>query len=364
MSKLFTIAFLLVLFVSACSKNDDPQLNQPPAAFSVSVKQATGADDVVLSWTKAKDPDGDPVTYAVVWKDTLAKNLTDTTYTLKNVGYTATLSGTIVATDSKKATTTSVFSFTTGEYPYTPVPDVNFEKALIKLGIDDIQDGKVLTASAQKVVKLDLEFMSISSLQGIEAFSNLTELICIANGLTSLDVSKNKALTSLYCGSNPITSLDLSQNVSLLILQCSFNRLTSLDVSKNTALTHLIYNTDAVMPQEYYLKSLDVSKNLALISLACYGHGLTTLDVSRNTALTNLDCSNNNLSSLDVSRNRALTSLNCMYNRLTSLDLRNNNQLKAVSCNNNRIQTICVSDLSVVTKDWVKDNSATYQVCP
>lgn len=38
MSKPFTIAFLLVLFVSACSKTDDPQLNQPPAAFSVSAK--------------------------------------------------------------------------------------------------------------------------------------------------------------------------------------------------------------------------------------------------------------------------------------------------------------------------------------
>ena len=57
-------------------------------------------------------------------------------------------------------------------------------------------------------------FLNISDLTGIEAFTALTELCCFGNNLTSLDISNNTALTSLQCQSNQLTSLDVSNNTA------------------------------------------------------------------------------------------------------------------------------------------------------
>lgn len=123
--------------------------------------------------------------------------------------------------------------------PYTAIPDINFEKALIDLKIDDIQDGIVLTANAKKVTRLYIFSKGIQSLVGIEAFTGLTDLYCFDNKLNILDISKNTALQFLYCSNNKLTILDVSNNTALVFFDCSYNELTSLDVSKNNALGFL-----------------------------------------------------------------------------------------------------------------------------
>ena len=69
--------------------------------------------------------------------------------------------------------------------------------------------------------------------------STVTELHCLHNQLTSLDVSKNTALEYLDCSDNQLTNLDVSKNIALEILMCSANKLTCLDVRKNTSLIKL-----------------------------------------------------------------------------------------------------------------------------
>ena len=132
---------------------------------------------------------------------------------------------------------------------------------------------------AEKISRQDMEYLSnvikldnlseytepLTSLQGIEYFESLTELYCLSNQLTSLDVSANTALTKLYCQNNQLTSLDVSGCTALTELSCSSNSLTSLDMSGCTALTAVV----------------------------CYSNQLTSLDVSANTALTELYCENN-----------------------------------------------------------------------
>ena len=96
---------------------------------------------------------------------------------------------------------------------YTLIPDLNFEKKLIALGIDSgTTDGKVLTSNISSLTSLDVSSSSISNLTGIQDFVALTSLICYSNSqLTSLDLSKNIALTSLDCSYNfRLTSLNLS----------------------------------------------------------------------------------------------------------------------------------------------------------
>ena len=215
----------------------------------------------------------------------------------------------------------------------TLIPDINFEKKLIALGIDSgVADGKVLTSSISSLTSLDVSFTSITNLTGIQDFVALQNLNCNYNKITSLDFSKNIALISLDCSDNYVlTSLDLSQNSALTSLKCNGNySLTTLNTSKNLNLTALeCYNVK--------LTTLDVSKNTSLSTLRCFNNQLTTLDVSKNTALKVLNCYSNQLSAINISNNIALDTLNCNSNKLMSLDISKNINLKRLQCSGNKL---------------------------
>jgi len=139
------------------------------------------------------------------------------------------------------------------------IPDLNFEKALIKAGLDDKVDGSLtITDKIKETFELDLSApqgkpvprgntirkesepsSKINSLVGIECFTNLTKLYCSGNQLTTLDVSKNANLTGLSCSNNQLTTLDVSKNANLTELSCSDNQLTNLDVSQNKSIRSL-----------------------------------------------------------------------------------------------------------------------------
>ncbi|PWK27947.1 hypothetical protein LV89_01354 [Arcicella aurantiaca] len=399
---------LIVSFFSilmACKSKEEPApINQPPGNFNITSTLSTNGQDVILKWTKSKDPDGDIVTYSVVYNDTLTRNLSDTTYTIKNLPFETEIKGSVVAKDTKGSKTVSNFNVKTGA-DYVLIPDANFEKWLIALKIDDVSDGKVLKSSVLKVTSLNVSDTSndnidpINSLTGIEAFINLETLWFSKNLVKSIDISKNIALSSIRCWSNQLTSLDISKNIKLTDLYCFENQLSQLDISQNTALI-------LVQIDKNKLTTLDVSKNIALAGLTCQGNQLTTLDMSKNINLQLLRCNNNQLKNLDVSKNTNLTILDCFTNKLSSIDISKNNKLielychenlitnldltqntlleillcnnnslneldikknlkvTSLFCNNNKIQTICVNNLSQVKTTWQKDLTATYKVCP
>ena len=213
----------------------------------------------------------------------------------------------------------------------TNFPDENFRE-YVSSNCDTDKDTYLSDDEIAAVTSIDVSWkQKITSLEGIEYFTALTELRCYDNQLTFLDVSKNTALTFLGCGYNQLTSLDVSKNTALTVLYCYYNQLTSLDVSKNTALTWLTCNHNQ-------LASLVVSKNAALTVLSCSDNQLTSLDVSKNTALTYLACSSNQLTSLDVSKNTALEELYCGWNHLTSLDVSKNRVLTRLIITYNQIR--------------------------
>ena len=86
---------------------------------------------------------------------------------------------------------------------------------------DSNHDGTISTKEAAEVKTIICKGFNITSIKGIEFFTEITQLDCSHNNLTSLDLSKNTRLNSL---------------------DCSYNNLTSLDVSKNTLLEYFIYN--------------------------------------------------------------------------------------------------------------------------
>ena len=173
--------------------------------------------------------------------------------------------------------------------------DSNF-KAYCVASFDKDGDKEVSYAEAENVESMDFSTNDISSIKGIEYFTNLIKLSCkgsidTSSGggkgkLTSIDVSAHTKLNELICEANQLTSIDVSQNIALLSLNCGHNILTSIDVSNNKQLKW--FNCEANQ-----LTSIDLSNNTLLSSLSCAGNQLTELDVRRNLYLDKLDCTNN-----------------------------------------------------------------------
>ena len=278
--------------------------------------------------------------------------------------YTAATGGTALATSTVLATGTYYVSQTVGGVestrtsvavtitsPYTAIPDANFEQALFDQGIDTVNgDHQVLTSAISGVTSLDVSFKNIADLTGIQDFISITNLNCIGNQLTSLNVSGASALTHLDCSNNSLTSLNVSGLTALTHLYCHYNQLTSLNVSGLTALSTLncTYNQ---------LTSLNVSGATALYYLSCYSNLLTSLNVSGLTTLTILYCSNNQLTSLNVSGDTALINLDCWDNQLTTLNVSGLTALTTLYCYSNLLTSLNVSGLTALTTLYCYINS-------
>ena len=241
-----------------------------------------------------------------------------------------------------------VYTFSCADYipiDETTFPDPAFRDYVL-LSADTDSSGSLSAEEISAVKKIDVHSDSggyIQSLQGVEYFTELTELNCGNNMLESLDLSGLTALTLLDCSENLLSSLDMSSNTALEILYCRRNQLNKLDVSRNAKLTGLACS-------ENILPELDVSNNTKLTLLDCSYNMLTSLDVSNLAGLTKLVCSENKLSTLDVSGNTKLTVLYCIKTALTELDVSNNTELKILECRKNKLTELDVSRNTELTE--------------
>lgn len=230
-------------------------------------------------------------------------------------------------------------------------PDANFRK-YIKGNIAGGRD--VLTVEEQrKVETIEVEGKNISSLRGIEAFPNLTELDCGNNSIQKLDLRQNPMLITLKCNKNQLTQLDLSKNPDIDYLNCSENQLEQLDVS------HL--KLEYLYCSHNDLEQLDVKNSKWLRELDCSKNELTKLDVdvTHKPNLVRVECQNNQLTSLILGENKMLRKLNCANNQLTQLNLNNMISLTELNCANNQLTVLDVSSSPNLTTLWLKNNQLT-----
>lgn len=272
------------------------------------------------------------------------------------------------------------------------IPDYEFKQALLNYSptIDINNDNEIQFTEALAVTTLNIsgyqEFIindpmnplggsssqGISDFTGIEAFTNLTSLICSQNDLNNLDVSALTQLTYLDCSNNinqfgttsnasGIKTLTLPNSASLETLICKENYITSIDVSNKTLLTVInassnsltnlnLTNTPALeslnVNSNYSLGSIDASNHSALNSILSENCALTTLNIQNTPQLETLKCKQNQLSSLDVSTSIALETLEVHQNNIISLDLTNNTNLITVTCNNNLLASLLIPNTS------------------
>ena len=138
----------------------------------------------------------------------------------------------------------------------TNFPDATF-RTYVSTEFDENNDATLSQEELDAVTNIDVRSKGITTLKGVEHFTNLRLLHCGSNQLTSLNVSQNTRLENLYCSENQLIALDVSQNPNLEVLVCYKNQLTTLDVSQNTDLTDLDCS-------ENKLTSLDYTNNVSL----------------------------------------------------------------------------------------------------
>jgi len=222
------------------------------------------------------------------------------------------------------------FSFTQAQI--VNIPDAIFKNVLVNDNIADFDgdgtfdgdvdtndDGEIQVSEAQNVKKINVASKNITSLEGIQSFSNLETLLCNNNQLTSIDISQNIILTDLICDNNQLTNLDVSQNVTLVGLNCSYNQLTNLNINEN----------------------------LSLSILSCSNNQLTNVDVSQNTSLTYLGCNDNNLHILNLKNGNT--------NQLVNLNSTSNSNLYCIE-----VDDVVYANTQVGNANWVKDNGASF----
>ena len=181
-------------------------------------------------------------------------------------------------------TTTKQVTFTAGRITNLGALDIaNFTEALNAAFANAVEEFNPYigwTANPDGTVSLDeynklqirrrggpflpLQNKNITSLAGIEYFTDLETLDCIGNQLTTLDVTKLTNLTTLICSGNQLTALDVTKLTNLTDLECNGNQLVSLDVST--------------------LEELEI--------LWCHGNKMTALDITNNAYLGDLTCGN------------------------------------------------------------------------
>ncbi len=147
-----------------------------------------------------------------------------------------------------------------------------------------------------EITTLKIRGTRIKSLKGIEYFSNLKELDCIATGITRLNLSQNHKLETLACECcEKLAALDLSNNIELQKLNLGDTGLHDLNLNNNIHLESIRINRT-------FIKEIHVAHLSKLKEFDCMGSSMKALNLSNNKLLEHLECFFcDELTSIDVS---------------------------------------------------------------
>ncbi len=232
-----------------------------------------------------------------------------------------------------------------------------------KVSIDS--DGFAVMTEADVLAVTSLDFgwgdYTITSLSGIEYFTNLHTLSCNKSNLVSCDFSQNVNLEQLLLWGNGIQTLDLSNNPKLTKLDVGGNlNLSSLNINNCTNLLYLHVSdtnlSELAIPNKSILKTLgygytelsfNVNEFTSLTELRCYGHNFDALNLSSTmkAQLEHLQCYYCEIVELDLSEYPNLNFLSCYGNNLTTLDLSKSPNLEYLNCHTNNIENLDITPL-------------------
>lgn len=284
-----------------------------------------------------------------------------------------------------------------GNSQIVEIPDPVFKFGLVNYSVADLDgngsfesdvdtndDGEIQVSEAEAVIGLEVPAYTvggihIQSLEGIEAFINLEFLNCSQQEITSLNLTTLSQLKELHCHTNLLTSIDVTQNTNLEYFTCLGNpieggietynnpnlrffqcgsqfpdsQINFLDVTQNPLL-EVFACTVADMA------TIDVSQNPLLENFSFRGTSIVSIDITQNTNLKYFGFGNTSIEHLDISKNKLLRSLYCDNNLLKNLDVSSNINLLTLFCRFNKLKFLDVSSNPLLTRVNCEGNELIY----
>ena len=212
--------------------------------------------------------------------------------------------------------------------------------------------------SPKKITELSLNANSLHEALDVSNLTCLTNLSCMNNELTGLNLTGLTNLTKLDCSDNLLGTLDVTDLTSLTSLQCENNKLKALPGLGNLTNLTFLRCVNNELPALPGLESLT-----RLTELYCGDNKLKALPGLGNlTNLTMIRCDHNELPELPGLENLTkLTQLYCEYNELPALPgLGELTGLTTLSCGNNELPELPgLGNLTKLTQLYCGNNELT-----
>ena len=109
-------------------------------------------------------------------------------------------------------------------------PDATFMSVVSDFDTDN--NGYLSKAEREAVINIHCENLGITTIKGIEHFTNLQGLWCLNNNISDWDLSQNKELVGIWCSKNDFESLDFTGLDNLEWVYCYECKLQSINVSQ------------------------------------------------------------------------------------------------------------------------------------
>ncbi len=180
----------------------------------------------------------------------------------------------------------------------TNFPDDTF-RSYVK-NYDENGDGVLSGSEREAVTSINVPGYKLSSIKGIEYFTEITGLDCSYNYLTELDLSHNTKLRAVRADNNKFSTANVSTLTELEDLNLGGYSVETVDLSNNRKLTDVALGAN--------IKHIDLSYNTELNSLTL-GGSLSELDLTYNKKIRFIYIGKTNIKRLDVSNCTELVDL-------------------------------------------------------
>ncbi|MDR6763546.1 Leucine-rich repeat (LRR) protein [Flavobacterium sp. 2755] len=205
--------------------------------------------------------------------------------------------------------------------------------------IDSNHDGEIQIEEAKKIYKISIPCNScyndrkISSIEGIQYFTNVKELNLSNNLIENADLSALKDLSFLMLDYNNLTKFNFTGLDKLELFNASYNNFETIDFSsvKSMRIIGIGHNK---------LNDINLSGLKKLESLYLDNNNLINLNISDLSNLLVFYFNNNQIADINTKTLLSITDFRCENNLLTSLDFSNSKKLETLICNKNKLESL------------------------
>ena len=224
------------------------------------------------------------------------------------------------------------------------------------LAIDQNGNGEIEVSEAQLITAINVSNANISSLSGIENFSNLFNINFDDNNVPSISAVGLNNLKQMQCVNNHMTSYSFLNNFlnlkyfnagNDLVTSISFGSLPNLlkfAVRDNPNLQSINFNgltgLKTLGLNSCPINNINFLPLVNLENLSLNNSQISNLNLTQIPTLKSLECNNNLLTTLNFTENPNLEKVDCSFNQLTTLDFRNNFLFYGLACRNNNLNSI------------------------